>query len=290
MLLMGKSWLHEWSVPVASDYAEGNRTIWNDWVAHDLGSEHHRDVERFRATGSSLRSIERDELGDIAGKRLIHLLCNMGSETLSLARLGATVTGIDIADAAIDRARELAETAGLTQRARFLRADLYALPDTLQGQFDIVYLSYGALFWLDDLAKLARIAARLLAPGGVLYMVEMHPFANALAEESADASPDVRPRFSISSPYTHTARPIEERVTLRGTADPATATLTLWNYGMGELLTALIAVGLRLDYLHEFAQAHYRRYPSLVRGEDGWWRWPSPEQTLPMLFSLRATK
>jgi SAM-dependent methyltransferase len=278
---------------MTSEYAEGNRAIWNDWVAHDLDSEHHRDVERFRATGSSLRSIERDELGDVAGKRLIHLLCNMGSETLSLARLGATVTGVDIADAAIERARELAETAGLTQQARFLRADVYALPDELRGQFDIVYASYGALFWLADLPEWARIVARLLAPGGALHLVEMHPFANALAEEPPEEPPDgsqsTQPRFSVSSPYAHTARPIEEQVALRG-AEPATATLTLWNYGMGELLTALIAAGLRLDYLHEFAQAHYRRFPSLARGTDGWWRWPSPAQTLPMLFSLRATK
>src|SRR5579871_3460153 len=103
---------------------------------HDLQSEHHRDVERFRSTGSSLRSIELAELGDVTGKRLIHLLCNMGSETLSLARLGATVTGVDIADAAIERARELTAEAGLAERARFLRADVYALPDELDNQFD----------------------------------------------------------------------------------------------------------------------------------------------------------
>ena len=279
--------------PVANegpiDYAERNRAIWNDWVTHDLHSEHHRDIERFRATGSSLRSIEVAELGNVAGKRLIHLLCNMGSETLSLARLGATVTGVDIADAAIDRARELTVEAGLTERARFLRADVYALPDEWDGQFDSVYASYGALFWLADLPRWAAIVARLLAPGGSLTMVEMHPFANALAEDPAD-SPATQPRFRMASPYTHAPQPLEEPVTLRGAATPEEATLYLWNYGLGELLTALITAGLRIEYLHEFPLAHYRRFPSLVRGEDGWWRWSSPDQTLPMLFSLRAAK
>lgn len=273
-----------------SEYAEGNRTIWNDWVTHDLDSEHHRDVERFRTSGSSLRSIEREELGDIAGKRLIHLLCNMGSETLSLARLGANVTGVDIADAAIDRARALADEADLTAQARFLRANVYALPDDLNGVFDVVYASYGALFWLDDLPGLARIIARLLAPGGALYMVEMHPLANLLTEEPAEAPNAEQIRLRMAAPYTHVPQPMEERLALRGGDTPSEATLTFWNYGMGELLSALIAAGLRIEYLHEFPIAHYRRFPSLVRSEDGWWRWPSPTQTLPMLFSLRAVK
>ncbi len=266
-------------------YAESNRAIWNDWLTHDLETEHHRDVARFRATGSSLRSIERAELGDIAGKRLIHLLCNMGSETLSLARLGATVTGVDIADAAIDRARDLAVEAGLTERSHFLRTDVYALPPEIDGQFDVVFASYGALFWLADLPRWATIVSRLLAPGGLLYMVEMHPFANMLAEAPARD----RPRLRMAYPYTHSPQPIEEHVVLREAAAPR-ATLSLWNYGMGELLTALIAAGLRIEYLHEFPLSHYQRYPSLVLGADGWWRWPSPEQTLPMLFSLRAAK
>ena len=270
-------------------YAEENRAIWNDWVAHALGSEHHRDVQRFRETGSSLRSIEREELGDVAGKSLLHLLCNMGSETLSWARLGASVTGVDIADAAFERARALAEESGLTERARFIRADLYTLPDILDERFDIVFMSYGALFWLADLTHWAEIVARYLKPGGICYMVEIHPFGNLFTNEPEEAS---GLRFRVANTYFHGARPVEERVALHGSAAgaPSEATLRAWSYGMGEVLTALIAAGLRIEYVHELPMLHYRKFSSLVQDADGWWRWPTPENTMPLLFSVKAVR
>src|SRR5579859_4104061 len=119
------------------DYTASNRALWNAWTAQHTDSDHHRDVARFRATGSSLRPIERAELGEVTGKSLLHLQCNMGCDTLSWARLGASVTGVDLSDAAIERGRALASAASLP--ARFLQSDLYAIPDALDEQFDIVY-------------------------------------------------------------------------------------------------------------------------------------------------------
>jgi SAM-dependent methyltransferase len=265
------------------DYAEANRGVWNAWTVAHTGSEHHRDLETFRAGGLSLRPIERAELGDIAGKSLLHLLCNMGSDTLSWARLGTHVTGVDISYAAIERARALAQEAGLP--ARFIRADLYALPEALDERFDIVFMSYGALCWLADLDRWAALVARYLKPGGVLYLVEMHPFAGVFDPMMADAS-GMRVRREI--PYGQ-PEPIAEDVAAT-TADPAHATVYSWYHGLGAVVTALLSAGLRLEFLHEFPYAHYLQFPTLVQRDDGYWHWPDPRHTWPLLFSLRAMK
>lgn len=267
------------------EYTRANRAIWDAWTTGDLNSAHHQDVARFRSGASTLRAIEREELGDVAGKSLLHLLCNMGSDTLSWARLGAAVTGVDLSAAAIERARALAREAGIEagieagSAARFLCSDLYALPQMLDEQFDIVFTSYGALCWMPDLDRWARVVARYVKPGGVFYIVDMHPFANALTADPDDAT---GLRFAAAHPYFHAATlPPEET---------SAGAIYSWSYGLGEVISALISAGLRLEYLHEFPLAFYQRFPTLVRGEDGWWRWPTPERTLPLLFSLRARK
>lgn len=280
-----------------ADYTAANRALWNTWTARDVASEHHRDVARYRATGSSLRGVELAELGaavGVAGKSLLHLQCNMGSETLSWARLGARVTGVDIADDAIARAQALAAEGGLTdEQARFIRADIYDMPPTLDGQFDIVFTSYGALFWLPDLAGWAQVIARCLKPGGVFYMVEMSPLTNMLSFRPGPQPADGRAgvTFQVANPYTHNAEPqVEENATADGTER-----VYVWSYGLGETLTALIEAGLRLEYVHEFPFAHYQRFPMLVPGDDHYWRWPdsanaSPITTTPLLFSTLAHK
>lgn len=266
-------------------YLESNRILWNTWTQNDLDSDHHRDVATVRAGGLTVRSIEREALGDVRGRSLLHLQCNMGSDTLSWARLGAHVTGVDIADAAIAQARALAAETGLP--ARFLRSDLYALPDVLDEQFDIVIASYGALCWLPDLTRWAEISARYLRPGGTFLLVEMHPCAMMLETTSEDGR-SVR----VNSSYFHAAEPMAEDA--RGLPADAAAnapkSVYIWHYSLGEVVSALIQAGLCIESLREFPLAHYQQFPCLVRGDDGWWRWPSAENTLPMLFSVTATK
>lgn len=268
-------------------YTEANRAAWNTWLARDLYSAHHQDVARFRATGSSLRSIELAELGgEVSGKTLLHLQCNMGSETLSWARLGATVTGVDISDAAIERAHELAAEAGLS--TRFMRADLYDLPNLLDERFDLVFTSYGALCWLPDLARWAAIVARFLKPGGTFFIVDMHPCTNPLGE--IESTPPGM-RFQVRYPYFHAAAPAQPVGAAPGESGEAESGdgEHVWAYGLGEVISVLAAAGLRIEYVHEFPMQHYQQFPSLVRDAAGWWRWPAPGNTLPMLFSLRAT-
>lgn len=258
-------------------YTQTNREIWNSWTVNNTQSDHHKDVQRFLTTGSSLRSIELEELGDVSGKTLLHLQCNMGADTLSWAKRGALVTGVDLSDEAIAQARELA--AQSQTAARFIAADLYALPDLLKGQFDIVFTSYGVLCWLSDVQRWAEIAASYVKPGGIFYMVDMHPVTNCVEMEA-----EAGMHFSVVYPYEH---PVEPLQVLAGKADSPTRT---WTYGLGEAVTALLQAGLQLTYLHEHPMQFYQQFGSLVQDEAGWWRWPQTDIWLPLLFSLQAIK
>lgn len=263
-----------------AQYIAANRATWNQWMTHDTNTDHFKDVARYRATGSSLRPIERTELGEVTGRSLLHLQCNLGSETLSWARLGARVVGVDIADAAITFARELAAEGGLAERARFIRSDVYALADALDETFDIVIATYGALCWAPDLAGWARIAARYLAPGGALLLVDLHPAGMALAADPADPSGR---SLRMVHPYFHTDAPVVEET-------PVQPTVYAWGYSLGEVVSAVAATGLRVESLCEYPFAHWQEYPQLVESGDGYWRWPEPANELPLLFSLRASR
>jgi SAM-dependent methyltransferase len=259
------------------DFIRINQTAWNAWVEHDTQSEHHKDVERYLVSGSSLRSIEIAELGDVSGKTLLHLQCNMGADTLSWAKRGAIVTGVDLSEAAISHANDLSIRSQTP--AHFIATDIYALPGMLDEQFDIVFTSYGVLWWLADLSRWAEIAASCVKPGGIFYIVDMHPCTNCL--EVDESTP---PRFSVAAPYAHPDAPLQ---ILTGETE---APVRTWTYGLGEVVTALVRSGLHITYLHEHPTQFYRQFPALVQDESGWWRWPDAERWLPLLFSLHATK
>lgn len=259
-------------------YTEANRSTWNLWLTRDTGSDHFKDVARYRATGSSLRPIERAELGDAASKSLLHLQCNMGSETLSWARLGARVVGVDIADEAINAARALADEGGLASSARFIRADIYDLPAVLDQRFDIVIASYGALCWAPDLDRWASVAAGFVAPGGTLLIVDLHPAGMALETEPDDPR---GLRLRLSQPYFHRAEPVVDE----SQGEPV---VYAWTYSLGEIVSAVASAGLRVESLREYPCAHWRQFPQLVESGDGYWRWPDAANSLPLLFSLRA--
>lgn len=266
--------------PQERGYIEANRTTWNLWLTRDTGSDHFKDVSRYRATGSSLRPIEREELGDVAGKSLLHLQCNMGSETLSWARLGAQVVGVDIADRAIAAAQALAEEGGIAEAARFIRSDVYDLSAILDERFDIVTASYGALCWAPDLDRWASIAAGYVAPGGTLLLVDLHPAGMALKAEPHDPQ---GLHLRVSNSFFHNPEPVREEA-------PGEPTAYGWTYSLGEVVSAVANAGLRIESLREFPFAHWLQFPQLVESGDGYWRWPDGANTLPLLFSLRARR
>jgi SAM-dependent methyltransferase len=263
------------------DLIEANRRQWDERTAIHLASRFY-DVDGFKAGRCTLTRIELEELGEVAGRRLLHLQCHFGLDTLSWARRGARVTGVDFSPVSIRVARDLAAELGL--RARFVQSDIYELQDHLTGRFDIIFTSYGVLVWLPDLTKWAETIAHFLAEEGVFYLVEEHPAGAILAEEEG--------RIVAAEPYFDTG-PVECPGEGGTYADPA-AKLTSgpayeWQHPLSDVINALLGAGLRLEFLHEFPFDGWQRLPSMVRREDGFWSLPG-RSDLPFLFSLRARK
>ena len=257
-----------------------NLDHWNDSVAIHERSAMYR-LEEFKAGRISLRSIERDEVGDVRGKSLLHLQCHFGLDTMSWARLGARVTGLDFSDAAVTRARELA--AELKIDARFICSAIEDAPHALDEQFDIVFTSYGALCWLPDIAAWARVAARFVKPGGIFYIAEFHPLTQSF---DSDHPTELRPRIS----YFHTE--MQEYPPQTDYSDRATMHRHgshEWMYTTGGVVTALINAGLQIEFLHEFPRCLFKFFPIMVPdAEPGWWRIPG--DPIPLIFSVRAHK
>lgn len=228
--------------PTYAQYRETNRGLWDGWARLHVQSDFY-NVAAFKAGGSSLMPIEQAELGSVAGRSLLHLQCHFGMDTLSWARLGARVTGVDMSDEAIRLARQLSADTGLP--ARFIGCDIYELPSLLDERFDIVFTSYGVLSWLDDLERWAAVVAHFLNPDGVFYMVEFHPVWGALDEKDG-----TRLRYD----YFRAAEPerFEEQGSYADRSSDFSHPGYVWPHGMGEIITALISAGLRIEYLHEF--------------------------------------
>jgi len=210
-------------------------------------------VEDFKAGACRLHRVEVEEVGEVRGKRLLHLQCHFGLDTLSWARRGAHVTGIDFSSDGITEAKKLARETGLEQQSEFLCSDLYALPEVLAapGAFDVVYTSYGAINWLPDLAPWGALIAHYLKPGGFFYIVEAHPTARMFPlDEDMPKAGSFRPFF----PYFHDPAGIRWPPGV-DYADP-TAEHELgaheWQHSMADILNALTGAGLAIDWLHEF--------------------------------------
>lgn len=265
-------------IPVDS-YLETNRSLWNHWTRiHEKSAFY--DVDSFRAGRSTLNSVEIEELGSVEGKSLLHLQCHFGMDTLSWARMGADVVGVDFSDAAIALAHSLSDETGVD--ARFIRANIYDLPDVLPGTFDVVFTSYGVINWLPDIQRWGKIVARYLKPGGTFYVVEFHPFANVLADDGT----------RVSRSYFHTREP--EQFQENGSyADPEadfSHPAYFWNHGLGDIITALAAAGLRIEFVHEFPYSAYNCFAFVEERGPGKW-WPRvPEAQVPLMFSIRATR
>ncbi len=259
---------------------ETNRRNWNERTPVHAASGFY-DVAGFEAGRNTLKSIERAEVGDVAGKTLLHLQCHFGLDTMSWARLGARATGVDFSDDAIALARALNEEVGAD--TRFIRADVYDLPDVLDEEFDIVFTSYGVLVWLPDLDRWAEVVCRHLKPGGTFYIVEFHPVLTTLKPA---ANGDALPTYSYFREELYFAGGEPSYAGAEHIASPNFE----WQHSLGEIVTALVSAGLRIEFLHEFPFCNYQALPTMAQGEDGWWRFSEKNDSIPQMFSIRAFK
>lgn len=262
---------------------EANRLHWDELVPIHAASRFY-EVDAFLAGECTLLPIEREELGDVRDKSLVHLQCHFGLDTLSWARRGARVTGVDFSPKAIGKARELARAIGV--EARFVESEFTATHRALDGErFDIVFTSWGVLGWLPDLRAWARAVAALVRPGGTFYIVEIHPTI-FLFDETSEA-------LVRKYPYFYSPDPLIEESSGSYADEGAETTHRrryAWIYELGTIVTSLIEAGLTIEYLREHDGACNAVVPCLVEGDDGLYRLPPREPSLPLSFSLRATR
>ena len=268
-----------------NEFTEANRRHWNEIVPIHVASDFY-DIASFKAGKSKLKPIELEELGDVRGKTLLHIQCHFGLDTLSWAREGAIVTGVDYSEPALEAARALAAECGID--ARFVLSDVYSLPEKLREQFDIVFTSYGALCWLPDIGRWAQVAAHFVRPGGTFYVVEFHPIVGIFDDDAGVMDLQVRvPYFPSAEPlrweglgtYVDRAASLKNDVTYE------------WPHPTSEVLTALIDAGLRIEFFHEFPFTCYPQVPSLMEpvGEQ-LYRLKQHDGSVPLLYSIKATK
>jgi SAM-dependent methyltransferase len=270
----------DWKMPI--DAHEQNRKSWN----HATRQHHtHRTdlIERYRNGHNNLFTEDIALLGDVRGKRVVHLQCNDGQDTVSIARLGADVVGVDISDEAIDFARRLAMETDL--KAEFVRSDIFDWCETTDETFDVVYTSYGVLYWLSDLGRWGKGISKVLKPNGKLVLVEFHPVQNMYELD-----------WSIGYPYMGGSK-----IDAGGVGDyvgddyegsfqnPETA--YEYPFGMGDVVTALLEAGLRLTHMREYNYMNgWKRFPEMIEKEGRRNYLPEEKATLPLMFSVVAEK
>ena len=257
-----------------------NRTKWDE-----IAPVHARSygLERLYQRQSLLKEVERRELGDIAGKKALHLQCHIGHDTFSLELEGAEVTGVDFSEQSIHIARELGEELHLN--TRFLVGNVLQLDEVLEEQFDLIYTGQGALCWLRDIELWAHNVATHLREDGTFYIYEYHPFAYIFDEE---APQELTPKYDyfLKQPYHFT----DESADYADPAYPSQNPTHEWLWSVSDIQNALLAKGLEIEFFHEFPAATFQMFPFLENAGDGYWELPSHRPSVPLMFSMKARK
>jgi SAM-dependent methyltransferase len=274
---------------MSSDYRVLNRASWDERAsAHAASSDY--AFGRFASDPGYLSDVvtfDLPRLGSVAGLRGVHLQCHIGTDTVSLARLGARMSGIDFSPAALFEARRLAALAGAD--VDFHEADVYLAAEVLgRGQFDLVFTGIGALCWLPDIRRWAEVVAALLRPGGRLFLREGHPMLLALAAIGSDG------RLVVDDPYFERTEPtvIDHPGTYVETRAAFSCNLThQWNHGLGEVVTALLDQGMELTALVEHDSVPWEALPGhMEQIAPGEWRLRERPFRLPHTYTLKAVK
>ena len=270
----------------SADYFAANLANWNERAhIHVRDETGFYGIEALLAGANLLTPIEAAEVGDVAGLRLAHFQCHIGTDSLSLERMGADVVGLDFSPAAIAHARQLALRCGL--RARFVEGTVYDAPSLLGTGFDRVFTTWGTIYWLDDLCAWARAAAAVLAPGGKLYFADTHPQVFQFEADEAG-------RLMLRQDFRTTATaPLasDEATSYDGSSQRIASTrIYEWVHPLSDILSALIGAGFTIDCVHEHEALPWRPYPHMVHGTDRLFRLPPGHVRLPLALSISATR
>ena len=249
--------------------------MWDERVAIHVGSRFY-DVEGWKAGRANhlVGPFEEAELGPVDGKRLLHLQCHFGMDTLTLARRGADVVGLDFSGEAIAAARRLATEVGLDDRATFVESTVEDGRAAVVGDFDVVYTSWGTIIWLPELDEWAATIVSCLRRGGVFYIADSHPLLGAEWHGSYFARAGKRDDEPGTYADLHAATTNNESWE--------------WQHPLGDVVSALAGAGLRIDFVHEHDVLVWQALPEMVQGDDRLWRLPGDR--IPLSFSIRATR
>jgi SAM-dependent methyltransferase len=268
------------------DYAKANRLNWDNRAElHSTDTTGSYRIAKVLAGESSLHALEAGELGDISGKDIVHLQCHIGLDTISLKHLGAkSTTGLDFSPKAIEAARDFARRAGTD--VRFVEASVYDAVEALGQTYDVVFVSWGAINWLDDIFRWATVVAALLRPGGKLYLIEGHPtmcqfdcMGERLVLELGWRTPMAEP-LVWDDPQTYT-----------GDTRPLTHVRHYeWIHPLSDIVNALIFAGFSIDFLNEHDIVVWKAFPFLVETGEDQFSLPDDQVKIPMSFSVGATK
>ncbi len=261
-----------------NNYFTANKHLWNQRTAVHKDSSFY-NLAGFKAGDNVLTPIELNELGDVKGKKMLHLQCHFGMDSLNWARLGADVTGVDLSDEAIKEAKQLNDD--LKMNAKFICCNVYDLKEHLDEKFDIVFTSYGTIGWLPDLDKWAGLIAHYLKPSGTFYMADFHPVVWMFDDEFTHIQYYYENReVIVTENYgTYTDRKADIKGKEYG-----------WNHSTSELLNALIKQGLQIQQFNEFMYSPYSNFTNSVETSKGQWQIKGMEGKIPMVYSILAMK
>lgn len=262
-----------------SAYFDANREAWNKKTEIHIASNLY-DVEGFKNGKSTLYDIELNELGDVSKKKILHLQCHFGLDSLSLSRLGAKVTAIDFSEVAIKYAKKLSAETFI--KATFIEANVYDIKDLLTDSYDIVFCSYGSICWLPDLYEWANAIFKVLNPGGFLYFIDFHPMLNSFDCLLSDTE----------RCYFNTVEPFERN--WKGTYTNYYENIETieynWNHSLAEIFNALLSNSLEIKSFKEYSYLPVNWFPKLVKGSDNLFRVQGHEDKYPLLASFKAIK
>ncbi|WP_179333356.1 class I SAM-dependent methyltransferase [Winogradskyella costae] len=261
-----------------ANYFKVNKETWNKKVGIHAQSDMY-NIDAFRKGKSSLMPYELNALGNVKGKKLLHLQCHFGQDTLSWSRMRAKCVGVDLSDEGVKLAKQL--NTELQRDAEFVCCNVLETSKHISETFDIVFTSYGTIGWLPDLKPWAKMISERLNVGGTFYIVEFHPIAWMF--DYLDGQPKMTYHYSqedaIYDEYEGTYACQDSKMVSKEYG---------WNHGLSEVVNSLIEAGLQIDYLNEHDESPYDVFPDLIKTESGMYKMKN--QLFPMIFELKATK
>ena len=265
---------------MSNDHLENNMKLWDEMAG--IHKHSYTEIHSVLAGKSIIRNPEKQELGNISGKTLLHIQCHIGTDSISLAYEGAIVTGTDFSSKSIAIARELAERTDTD--VDFIICPNNELVHCISNTYDIVYMSRGVLCWNNDINALMKSIYRLLKPGGFFYLQESHPMLGTLNESD--------PHIHIEFPYFHTNEPVkwEDNYDYSAADTRLSHPSFEWIWPISDIVNSISEAGMCIEFLNEFDYLFYKAVDYMEKNSDGYWYIPGLEKKFPLMFSLKAGK